>query len=83
MQRSSYTFYVKFMNKSRPVTTALYKKGVSKPRQWRSLGSSVIVLRLKKCDNIGNFHRKKVSTPSKCDTRSEIIKFLSISSQKQ
>jgi hypothetical protein len=56
-----------FIN-NRPVTAALYKKGVSKPRQWRSLESSVIVLRLRKCDNIGNFHRKKVRTPSKCES---------------
>ncbi len=66
----------------RPVTAALYKKGVSKPRQWRSLESSVIVLRLRKCDKIRNFHRKKVSTPSNSESMSAIIKFLSISSQK-
>ncbi len=66
----------------RPVTAALYKKEFSKLRQWRSLGSSVIVLRLKKYDNIGNFHRKKVSTPSECESMSAIIEFLSILGQK-
>ncbi len=68
---------------SRPVTAALYKKRVSKSRPWRSLESSVGVLRLRKCNKMRYFHRKKVHTPSNSDTRSAITKFLSISSQKQ
>jgi hypothetical protein len=58
------------------------KSGVSKSRPWRSLESSVEILRLRKCDKIRNFHRKKVRTPSICERRSAIIKFLSIASQK-
>jgi hypothetical protein len=69
--------------RNRTVTAALYKKGVSKSRPWRSLESSVGVLRLRKCNKIGYFHRKKVHTSSNSDTRSAITKFLSISSQKQ
>jgi hypothetical protein len=76
------SFKKNFFNFNRPVTAALYKKGVTKFRQWRSLESSVIVLRLKKCDNIGNFYRKKVRTPSKCELMSAIIEFLPILSQK-
>ncbi len=79
----NFLFYCVCRISNRPVTAALYKKGVSKSRQWRSLESSVIVLRLRKCDNIGNFHRNKVRTPSKCETRSAIIEFLSILNQKQ
>jgi hypothetical protein len=45
--------------------------------------SSVGVLRLRKCNKMRYFHRKKVHTPSNSDTRSAIIKFLSISNQKQ
>jgi hypothetical protein len=37
---------------SRPVIAPLYKKRVTKSRQWRSLESSVEVLRLRKCDEM-------------------------------
>jgi hypothetical protein len=46
-------------NNNKPVTAALYKKGISEPKEWRSLESLFIVLRLRKCDKIRNFHRKK------------------------
>jgi hypothetical protein len=42
-------------------------------RQW-VLESSIGVLRLKKCDKIRNFLRKKVDAPSNCETRSTAIK---------
>ncbi len=59
------------------------KKFMTKSRQWVVLESSVEVLRLRKCNKIRNHLRKNVDAPSKCEIRSAITKFLSISSQKQ
>ncbi len=68
---------------SRHASFPIVPKLMKKVRSWRSLESLVGVLRLRKCDKMRYFHRKKVCAHLICKTRSAIIKFLSISSQKQ
>jgi hypothetical protein len=51
------------------------KKWCIKYRLWHSIESLVGVLRIRKCNNMRYFHRKKVCTHPICETRSAIIKF--------
>jgi hypothetical protein len=60
---------------NRHANAPFVKKWCIKSRLWRSIESSVGVLRFKKCNNMRYFHRKKVCTHPICKSRSAIIKF--------
>jgi hypothetical protein len=87
LRLSTYIFWniPKFRKRSHNIRHASFSivpRVMKKARSWRSLEFSVGVLRLRKCYKIRNFHRKKVCTPSKCESRSAIIKFQKYSIQK-
>jgi hypothetical protein len=64
-----------FLISNRHASFPIVPRVMKKARSWRSIESSVGVLRLRKCDKIRNFHRKKVCAHPICKTRSAIIKF--------
>jgi hypothetical protein len=71
-------FHIGSRHASFPIVPRVMKKA----RSWRSLESSIGVLRLRKCDKIRNFHRKQMCAHPICKTKSAIIKFQKYSSQK-
>ncbi len=53
--------HYKFYN-NRHANASFVKKWCIKSRLWNSIESSVGILRIRKCDNMRYFHRKKVCT---------------------
>ncbi len=76
------TFFIFYLFIIRHTNFSIVPKLMKKVRSWRSLESSVGVLRLRKFDKIRYFHRKTVCAHLICKTRSAAIKFQLISNQK-
>jgi hypothetical protein len=62
--------YYRVLTKNRHASFSIVPRVMKKARSWRSLESSVRVLRLRKCDKIRNFHRKQVCAHPICKTKS-------------
>ncbi len=71
---SIFNYYYFYCN-NRHANAPFVKKWCIKSSLWHSIESSVEFLRIKKCDNMTCFHRKKVCTHPICKSRSTIIKF--------